>query len=105
MYHDNDVLKIIENYYDDIKNYRDSYKIIKKYFLYLYKEETDSCNISFERFKNILIEYKFNNYNLIEINLDNEKYFLLNIKFDFLYKYNIYKIKKNKKDNICLYLK
>lgn len=106
MYFDNDVYKIIKNYYDDIIDYRESYKIIKYYFTHSFENTTyEECNINFERFKNILFEYKFNRYNLIIVNYDDSRVILLNINFKFLFKYSIYKIEKKTNDNVILYLK
>lgn len=107
MYFDKDVISIIKSYHKDIYNYNSALTIINDYFnkFWLY-HKSDNCNIDFELFKYIHIEYKFNRYNLIRVNIKKKKWIiLLNINHDSLNKYTIYKIEKDIKDNVYLYLK
>lgn len=103
MYYDNDVMSIIISYRKDIIIYEDKLKIIKKYFNDdIYSHQL--FDIKYELLKDIVMEYKFNKYNLIKIKKYDNYIILLNIDCEILLKYNIYKIKKDKDDNIILYL-
>lgn len=111
MYFDKDVHNLIISYKNDIENYEKNKKIIFDIFKsndYLEYE----ILLSFIIFKDILIENKFNNYNLIKYVYINrllhysyiEDGILLDLKFKYLYNSNIVKIIKDEKNDVIIYL-